>query len=315
MQPSATWNVCSALVLLLCGLTSPGMAQGTLDLDPERWFPMELGNAWHYHFSEAGSDCEYIVMSDRDTLVDGQRWVRFTQTHCYGLSCKAGSFTWYHMTADHYLVYRPGDNLRADTLWRTGPRSVFSVDVPPDTTLSLIEGSGATRPVDVFIETNTVGRQADSTDVTLSVTDNALFTRSYVYKIGLSRIGIEATTTLIGAFVNGLSYGDTTLIRTVFQVHTESTLPPSRPHLAVDAYPEPFHDRLVISGTAKQGGLLELAIFNVLGQRVHQATLSPLPGQPWRHVWSPGQNTRTGVYFLKLSRKETEMVTRLITRL
>lgn len=144
---------------LILGLlfAGPSPAQ-PFELDPRQWFPLELGSYWHYRCCDPGPIYTHTISSsDRDTLVDGQRWVRFTGIACTGPGCSSEEGgLWYHLTDDAYLLSTIDSFSRIDTLWNTVPRSIFSVDTARDTTLKLMKtGNVQPQPITVTIEPNT----------------------------------------------------------------------------------------------------------------------------------------------------------------
>lgn len=187
-------------------VTLPAAGQ-EYDLEPENWFPLEVGNNWHYT-NEGGEGVgpwinEWVVESIRDTVVEGQRWTLLSAVHCVkqtGPSCPSGELGWYRFSADDYLLARDSFGAAAaDTVLKTQPSSVFSVNVPRDSLYSEFMGDS------VAVRITTEDSRPDSTHFQLHVDGNIFFEGRYVYNVGNA-------TRLIGAIVNGVEYGETDAI-------------------------------------------------------------------------------------------------------
>lgn len=160
----------TCLLLSILSFTPPlAMAQyePPLNLEPFRWFPLELGNYWHY--TDRGGEgvtieTQWVVTTDKDTLVEGKHWTRFRNIYCEGPQC-AWEILWYRLTSDAYLLIDTGSFSRVDTLWNTRPKSIFAVNVRRDTLYRSLDGF----PVFVEIWDNPIGSEADSSFLTLDV--------------------------------------------------------------------------------------------------------------------------------------------------
>ena len=281
---------------LLLTLSVQHLFAQSYDLDPTRWFPLEVGNYWHYRCCLGPIFTDWILFSERDTLVDGQRWVRFTEVACTGPGCSVGFGRWFRMTDDFYVVYAVSAFSQADTLVNTVPQSIFTVNQARDSTLQLASCcGGAPTPVIVSITENTLGEVADSTHLTLHVTNNGLFDDSYIYNIGR---GDRVEVALVGALVNRKAVGDTTWIRGIVRTHVAAT-----PALetALDVYPNPTRHAAMLRVESGRSGVYELSIYNMLGQRVHSEQNRVLMGELWQRSWAVPSAVGSGVYFVRLT--------------
>ena len=283
----------SAFIVLLLGAVSTTAAQ-PYDLKPENWFPLDVGSYWHYQYENQGWVTDALQKADQDSVIDGQRWTRIKTVYCnIPVACSTEVQVWYSFTEDHYLLASSTtpDRATADTMLATQPRSVFAANLPRDTLYS----ARVTDPVSVTLQENSVGHAADSTNLTLFVTakDDIFFTEGFVYKIGRAF-------NLIGAIVGNLRYGNTSLITSV-ALPLETPTNRSIPSLTVDVFPNPAREMPMIRLQASEEGLYQVAIYNVLGQRVFEDEQRLIPQAWWQPKWQTARPP-DGVYFIQIKR-------------
>jgi hypothetical protein len=276
-------------LILATGTSVYGQYEG---LNPRHWFPLELGNYWHYHLNDVGQETDYILTTDRDTLLDGKRWVHFKEIACEGWSC--GRDDWYHFTADHYLVRSFRLQSQPDTLWYTLPHSVFTVSAPLDTLTTYESGSNIPFPFPIEIRENNFGLVADTTHLSL-VLNALLFTQIYTYNIGLSYQGIEGNVELIGAYVDGRFLGNTSWISEA--VATEDDKPPSMP-FEIEIFPNPVHREAHLRIISDLGGAFQISVVNALGQVVYNTHTQFLPGHHGQRLTF--EHLPAGLYLLRV---------------
>lgn len=146
-------EIVRAVLISLLGFPwSPSGVAQSFDFDPQRWYPLEVGSYWHYISLDMIDT--YVVKTTGDTLVNGVTWTELSAAYCYGPSCPRRP-EWRRFTDDHY-VERTWDFVAVDTLWQTTPRSIFTTNMPYDSTLQSIYavGESTRRPgfVDVFVD-------------------------------------------------------------------------------------------------------------------------------------------------------------------
>lgn len=285
------WFLGSFFLMIWLLLQTTAVGQ-TFDLDARRWFPLELGNYWHYsdrEFTTLPSDA--IMMTKSDTLVNRGKWVQLVTVDCRGPSCP-GRPGWYHFTDDYYLLVAdfPEDFARADTVLPMQPKSIFAVDVEQDTLWT----SQTDDPVVVSLQINDVGNEADSTHLTLSYHANFFFNGEFIYKIGDAHL-------LIGAIVNGIRFGDTSEIERELPVEVPDALG-DPDGFQIDVYPTPFTTRTNIVVSAGRLGAYEMDIYDMLGRHIYRTQKQLLPGQQWQQTWTAA-GLSSGVYFVYVTRE------------
>lgn len=97
-------------------------------VNPENWFPLQVGNYWHYQYDTGGGFLvDDIKKATRDTLIGNERWVAIQNVACTPeLQFCPSQVLWYRFTDDHYLrrTEEPGVSQR-DTVAATVPTSIF----------------------------------------------------------------------------------------------------------------------------------------------------------------------------------------------
>ncbi len=260
--------------------------------NPQRWFPLELGNYWHYLSEDGfGNTTDVILATTRDTVVGMARWTEIDTAYCgVGPFCPKPPL-WYHFTTDHYLLLNTKPDLvSADTVLITTPHSVFLVTAWTDT----LKTRRAFDPVVVELLDNPDGQPEDSTNFLLSIYADVLFEGQYIYQIGKGE-------GLVGALVNGREYADTGLIRNV--VLTQSAPRPSFDEASVDVYPNPSHgNRTSIVVQSGETGLYQIDVYDTLGRYLFRSMQLMPTDQRWNVEIEERSSMTSGVYFIRLSR-------------
>lgn len=291
---NAPWLMVIVVVLGLHATAGQTLAQ---PLDPKAWFPLELGNAWHYKINaDDASSTDQVLISARDSLVDGRRWVLFYEIDCAGYFC-GGNSEWYSMTDDNYLLQNLSATSPPDTFFATTPHAFFEV-TETDTVKLNDPSCGPDLRVAVAEEASV----ADSTRFRMYVAPDNIFCGSheYVYKIGLARVPGEGAdgTRLVGAYVNGYRYGDQTRLSTVL-----AAIEPAVPRATLELFPNPATETVtVISPTRVE----EIRIVDVIGRTVKVACCRQ---QEWTIDVA---DLPAGIYFVLLPETSQTMSTVLV---
>ncbi|MEM8485569.1 MAG: T9SS type A sorting domain-containing protein [Bacteroidota bacterium] len=228
-------------------------------VNPESWFPLEVGNYWHYQYDIGGGFLvDDIKQATKDTLIDNLSWVAIQNVECDPAPqfCPSHEF-WYRFTDDHYLTrsIKPGV-AKIDTIAATYPESIFLDTITHKRdTLQYALGQGN---IVINVIENPNGNPQDSThwQITAQNTPNELLIWKYIYKIG------EANG-LIGAIVGNLVYGNVTRIDEIIRVSIDQE-PAHKPQLLLNAYPNPVSSALVVQ--TSMPGVIE--VFDALGRQI-----------------------------------------------
>ncbi|MEM1094957.1 MAG: T9SS type A sorting domain-containing protein [Bacteroidota bacterium] len=298
------------LILLLAPLSV--QAQDYSDLDPTRWFPLELGNYWYYEYEQAPVLVREVRTTDRDTLIDGQRWTAWRTIYCnveFGTSCAIGQRDWFQFTDDFYLLRAsigPGgpDRIteRADTTIATSPTSIFATAAPLDT---LELWWRPDEPLIVELREDARGIAADTTNLELVVYPTFLMGPArYTYNVGPSG-------SLVGALVGGREWGDVSELRRLIALPNEE--PEALSKARMEVYPNPVRDRFTVALTLPSAEPVSFEVVNVLGQTV--ARYGPVwsTGGATHHAWTVPDTIVPGVYAMRVRASEQVYGTTKIT--
>jgi hypothetical protein len=236
-------------------------------LNPRNWLPLEVGNYWHYDTDELISDV-WVLHSERDTVINGQRWVLFKEIFRSGpsqeeLGLKTG---WKALTSDFYILELDGAELgdpntrRPDSLPPTVPSALTSTVA--DTSFPV---TGSNDSLRVSISVVDEGSEVDSTNLILNVGPTPQFPPinwPFIYKVGWAAW-------LKGARVNGIDWGEQSVIDQAIALdverHLSSELAAS---ISFDVYPNPFTSRAEILVSVSAPGLYRTEVFDAIGKRV-----------------------------------------------
>ena len=295
--------------VFLCLVTSAAIAQ-TYDLNPRSWFPLDVGNAWHFtDIRYTPTWTESVVVADKDSLINGDLWTRFDTKWCTGPSCCTGCLNaWFRWSDDSYLLTTYDPFTSVDTTARTTPRSIFTVNIPYDSTLQ--------SPWAIPTSTNRVGYAdvyvlmpdqvaADSTTIELSAHlgfNGEVYTLNYYYNVG--------PTDIVGAIVRNRPFGETGTIRSVLAAGTNEA--PSE--VSLDIYPNPFGTVAHIEFRAGDVGVYTLTIHDLLGALVAEGARHLSAGEVWSWSWSPEYAVADGVYAITV-RNENDVVRHSVIRI
>ena len=274
------------LFVSIFSLTTPtwGQYEG---LNPRSWFPLELGNYWHYDNSLSGEvpNTVWIVTSERDSLIESQKWVFYRQIFCQGPNCPRER--WYSITDNNYLLRAANRFGRIDTLYATEPNSIFEATQAVDTTFQDPSGMELV----VTISERDFGNPADSTHLELRY-DLGIVEDIFQYNIGRA-------VDLVGALVNGLEVGDPSLIATV--LNSDLHPPISAPMVKIKGYPNPSPNNITFTLTPQHTGLYEARVLDVLGRVLQTTKLHLIEGRTERHMWgSRAQMLPSGPYLFQV---------------
>lgn len=276
-----------ATVLLLLS-SSSSWGQGV----PQRWFPLDVNSYWHYLDPGDPFQNDRVVSATMDTTISGGIWTEVETLYCkFEANCRTGSRTWYQFSNDNYLlaISHPSQQI-PDTLYTTHPVSVFASESPGRTDL-MSRQFGQQVEVEISLEGEV---NSDSTHFVLNILadGNFFLERRFVYNIG-------EINNLVGAIVNGVRYGDTSLIESVSlnkDVYFEDNN-----LLSVSLFPNPNDGRfsLIVNSNHDQEGVV--SIYDPVGRLVVRRSLWLPFGNDITLYFDEMHRVSNGVYLLTLS--------------
>jgi len=264
-----------------------------LDTITCKYFPMQAGNVYKYYFgTSSGGSYTYKIRIIKDTIVENKRYFKFTPFQFEPYSSSLLRFDTltgniYIRSTNGYCSYSPfeilHDSLRAnlnDSTTMCNPLNIHRCN-----------STGYWNILGNYVLSKRFKRNENPPG------DYA----EYVYAMGFGIIGVNfksgndyASHSLIGCYINGVLYGDTTLTL----VNTISTTVPKKYSLSQN-YPNPFNPSTTIRYELPHAAEVKLTIFDALGREVQ--TLVNEKSQPGTYEATfDGSALNSGVYFYKL---------------
>lgn len=269
-------------------------------LDPQRWYPLAVGNAWHYREWQAG-----YGYTDRVEVVTGtvehddRTWHHLRTIYCSPDPCAGSVARFLNWTDDHYLLETetPPDAPGAvpDTLHATSPRSLFTVNLPRDNTLTSPEG-----PVYTSILMNNWNEWFYPVLWASTIGEWREDFARYLY-------GFGPWTGDLAAIIDGERFGDTSTILMALDVGGS---PRTADQVAIDVYPHPAGRSSVIAFTPGQSGVASVTIFDLRGRLVFEMDASVAAGIPWQMPLGSAGRLASGVYVVRILEPDGRSATR-----
>jgi hypothetical protein len=263
-----------------------------------KYFPLAVGNVYKYHFASSNFyNYDYIVRIFKDTIINSKRY--FVTNHSFPayiggiLSCDSMTGNIYMRNNVGYCSYSPYEQLIDSLCARKGDTTLVCIQYTPqhyclDTGYSTLFSNLVKKKVFGYNTSET------STSVTYGINFGIIFS-SYSDFWGMS------TESLIGCYINGILYGDTTLTE-VGKISSEF----SSSYSLEQNYPNPFNPSTNIkyqishhSGSSTNNKFVILKVFDVMGREVE--TLVNEKQSPGTYeVTFDGSNLSSGIYFYRL---------------
>lgn len=252
-----------------------------LDPDIFSWFPLKVGNEWVYNsrfISESGAD-EYTSI----TKVTGQ--FRYNNKTYFDINGKNGlSYRVDSTSGKIYRAYFDNDTLNYEELY---------LDLIAEVGDTIEVGNGILfESQSAFSDLGLQSQlrryvQALTPAVDLQIVKGL----GIYYDLTWELVGNENI--LKGAVINGIVYGDTTVVG----VNDHDNLP--KEFYLSQNYPNPFNPSTKIKFVIPKSSLVNLKVYNVLGMEV--ATLVNEEKRPGIYeVEFDGSNLSSGIYFYRL---------------
>ena len=267
------------------------MNASALDTITCKYFPLTVGNVYKYFYGTSyGNSYTYKIRIAKDSIIDNKRYFMFSPGF-FGTNSpvRFDSLTGniYLRSASGYCSYSPSEILH-DSL---------KANLNDSTTVC---NSIYRHRCNLIGYWNIIG-------------NNVLIKRfkrneyppedyeEYMYAMGFGIVGVNykvgqdyASHSLIGCYINGVLYGDTTLIG-INQIGIEV---PSSFSLSQN-YPNPFNPSTKIKFDIKQSSNTKLIVYNILGKEIATLVNEKLSAGSYEVDWDASDHP-SGVYFYKL---------------
>ena len=249
------------------------------DLDPQRWYPLADGNTWHFigYF-------EWVRTVDGSITRDDESWHRIRTIYCDEDPCPQPETQYLRWSDDHYLLEWNQSSDQVDTLHASSPRSIFTVDVRRDTTLS---------------------RDGHKLEIGIGARAEMPFGRELVlFEYGdpdgyaYYGYGVGPVDFRVAAVIDGEHIGDTSLIARALS--TESTYQ-LKGVSRIDVAPHPAGQESVITIRTETVGRLQLHLFDLTGRTVFESSFDATPGAEWRLPLRDAGTLASGLYLVRVT--------------
>ena len=296
---------------LLDGTLARGGAEPDT-VEPWRYFPLEVGNAWEYE-SVFGYDPEWTytrIDIPKDTLVDDRRYFIWDKKEFRDGNVRAYRPLVRYDSTSAQIVENFGDGSGKEIpfYWALCPfDAAFDSVVPCDNGGIDAEVTGTYEGVLDFEPDTTLTGVAVKTyalDTVWMDRFAAGFGKALLYEY--ESAGYHA---LRYARINGEEFGTEQ-----YPVANESAGPKQAGRVGLEVWPNPFRDRLTVAFELPQAGPVVVEVVDVLGRVIRRRDLSVLA--PGRHeVGLDGEALGAGVYLIRAIVDGAPVAVRPVTRL
>jgi hypothetical protein len=248
-------------------------AEPPYDVEAQRWYPLAVGNAWHYRRIIDLQAVHMVEVVSEAVEIDGRTWFYLETKHCSTDPCPFEPSRYLSWTDDDRLLVSMSPPGEADTLHAEFETSPFRANVPSQR-VPLASGDSTWLEV----------RKYYGTDIRLLWGYGV----HYFYDIG-------PADWLMGAIIDGEHYDDTSLILTVLSSERPAEVIANG---RIDVYPHPATAGSVIAFVPERTGEIVLELFDLLGREVMSRRASVVAGTEWQ----TGLDTvlPPGAYFVRV---------------
>jgi hypothetical protein len=256
-----------------------------------KYFPLVVGNVYKYHYgSSVGYSYYYKVRIAKDTIINSKRYFIINQSFpaYIGviLRCDSTTGNIYSRKSNGYCSYSPFEELIDSLRARKGDSTLVCTPYIPkhycvDTGYVTLFGIQVKRKI------FTRNTSEVSTSITYGVNFGIIF--SYY-----SDFWASASESLVGCYINGILYGDTTLT-TIQNINGEI---PSSFSLSQN-YPNPFNPATNIKFAIPKNEFVKITVFDILGKEIVTLVNEQLQPGTYETNWN-ASNYPSGVYFYRL---------------
>jgi hypothetical protein len=262
-----------------------------IDTTALKYFPLAVGNVYKYHYSSSTFYSYYYkVRIVKDTIINSKRYFISNQLFPGSigqvLRCDSTSGNVYQRSSSGYCSYSPFEILIDSLRSRKWDSTIVCTPSIPkhycaDTSYSTLFG------IQMKKKTFTRYTSAVSTSITYGMNFGIIFS-TYSDMWGM------AGESLVGCYINGVLYGDTTLTG----IENISTEVPSSYSLGQN-YPNPFNPMTNVKFSIVKAGDVKVVVYNIQGREVQTLVNENLNAGTYE-VKFDGSGLTSGVYFYRL---------------
>jgi hypothetical protein len=300
LKGEAQWNVKGSAIFSSENVyIKSGLVTDTTSL---KYFPLAVGNVYKYHFgSSTGYSYDYKVRIVKDTIINSKRY--FVSSGYFpgsiGLILRMDSTTGNLYTrSSSYCSYSPFEELTDSLRSRKGDSTLVCTPSIPkhyciDTSYATLFG----------IQVKKKGFNRFTSSVSTSITYGMNF--GIIFSTYSDMTGM-ASESMLGCYINGVLYGDTTLTG----IENISTEIPSSYSLGQN-YPNPFNPMCNVQFSMCNSGNVKIIVYNVQGREVQTLVNERLSAGTYE-VKFDGSMLTSGVYFYRMVTKDYSETKRML---
>jgi hypothetical protein len=256
------------------------------DVDRERWYPLSVGNAWHFQEDHDRQLFDRVEVVEEEIDVEGETWYRIVEAFSSDTSRPGYAPRYLRWSDDAFLLTSTDPTAYVDTVHAGFLESPFLVDVPRRHVPLAAGGSRS-----VYVGKNAHRERFDGF---VALWDCA---QEIWYAQGIGPVG-----GLVAAIIDGEHYEDTSLIQTVLS----STRPDEQVvNGRIEVYPHPATAGSIIAFVPERTGKITFALYDLLGREVMSSRASVVAGTEWRSTLEA--ELPPGAYFARIT-SETGVV-------
>jgi len=279
----------------------------TLDTTSLNYFPMAVGNRWIYNvywngpLPGSGIVAAQIV---RDTIMNAKKYYLFTGVEFLNGwlsvdSVNGNLYSWFYAPG---CPKNPYEELK-DSLASNFRDTFYHCEVTP-TGKRVFYDSLSFR----FDTVSTALRYKTKTFIDAIQIYGT--TRGYAKNLGICQAVIgdpySFTFTLKGCFINGVVYGDTTMVG----IEQTSTVIPKEFSLSQN-YPNPFNPSTTIEFDIPNKSFVTLSLYDITGREVESLVNELVSPGRYRVLWN-AENYSSGVYFYTIKTESFQQTKRMV---
>ncbi|MDP4196990.1 MAG: T9SS type A sorting domain-containing protein [Bacteroidota bacterium] len=257
-------------------------------IDWKRYYPLNIGDLWKYSQPTMGFITTDIKQVIKDTVLYDGNIFKKIKTETF-LSNTPSPLTYSYERLDSSgNIFEYDGNVKAIVL-------KYRLSAAVGDTFSFRQNSYYRIDWKYNVNDELLQRASNGLFITLKkfIVNHDL---NFVKDLGLRYIGIEGSElkSLVGAVINGISYGDTARITSV-----QEDTPTPKDFALLQNYPNPFNPVTQIRYSLKNMGRIKLQVFNALGCKVKDLVNEVKPAGEYTVAFD-GSKLPSGVYIYRI---------------
>lgn len=256
-------------------------------IDTTNWYPLQVGNYWEYKTNDGNWAETYEVVKDT-IMPNGKSYAMIKYSNYNNNSysfqrVEDNAFVYYYDLTSNTEYKYYDFMISINQYWDYGRQGHLRfLEFNSDYQNELF---GTTLNIKKFVEHKFI---PDTVGFTFETIAKGVGPIVYGWYTGYDE---KDSTTLVGAIIDGIQYGQITWTKKISKISTGFSLQQN--------YPNPFNPTTVISYSLPKNALVHLKVFDMLGREV--ANLVNNVQSPGNYkVTFNGSNLPSGVYFYKI---------------